>query len=118
MPTLNTNTTETFVNLTPHALWVKKEDDTVVIPPSGQVARVGVVTETLPSVGRFSISKQVFGEVEGLPEPTEGTYFIVSALVGGQVKGRCDVFGPDTGQSAIRNDKGHIIAVRGLVQFG
>lgn len=119
MTTLNTTETNTkFINLTPHAISVQKGDQVVTIPPSGQVARVAVKTETLPPIGGFNISKQIFGEVEGLPQPQEGIYYIVSALVGGQIKARQDVYGPDTGPTAVRNDKGHIVAVRGLVQFG
>jgi hypothetical protein len=50
-----------------------------------------------------------------LPEPIEGTAFIVSGLVAGAVS-RSDVFSPATGpkDEAIRNDKGHIIAVKFL----
>ncbi len=59
-----------------------------------------------------------FGEVEGLPEPEAGTVFIVSGLVGGQVKGRDDVVVPGTGpkDGAVRNDAGHIVAVTRLIR--
>jgi hypothetical protein len=60
-------------------------------------------------------------EVEGLPPflpPEEGIFFIVSALVGAHmsVRGRGDVLVPGTGprDGAIRDNKGHIVAVTRL----
>jgi hypothetical protein len=57
---------------------------------------------------------QVF---EGIPPESEGIAYIVSgmvidALAGTRIK---DVFAPDTGIDAVRNEKGHIVAVQGLV---
>lgn len=47
-----------------------------------------------------------------MPEHKENTFYIVSAIVLSALKGtRVDVIAPDTGNTAIRNDKGQIIAV-------
>lgn len=52
-----------------------------------------------------------------LPEPKLDTIYIVSGMVLAALNGsRPDVYAPDIGPDAIRNDKGHIIAVIGLVQ--
>ena len=107
-----------FVNLTPHAIVVRMPDGSdLTFPPSGKIARV----DELPNVhtgdidGIPVISRTVFGKVIDLPEPVEGVAYIVSGLVAGQVY-RSDVFAPATGpkDNAIRNDKGHIVAVISL----
>jgi hypothetical protein len=101
-------------NLTPHALVVAGR----TIEPSGVVARVSVSFEDAGSVDGIPVVSQVFGQVEGLPEPQEGVAFIVSGMVLATIKGRADVFAPDTGPTAIRNEKGHIIGVVRLVAAG
>lgn len=105
-----------FKNLTPHALTVLDADGgEAFFPPEGAPARVTVKTVTRPELAGFRLQAQEFGQVEGLPEPQEGTIYIVSALVLAQCKGRSDVVAPDTGKDAIR-ENGQIVAVRGFVQ--
>lgn len=105
-----------FINLTPHAISVLDKDGVkTVFEPSGQLARVSSSFADTEDIGGFNLNRQVFGDVEGLPESKEGVFYIVSALVLGQVKNRSDVVAPRTDGTAIRNDKGHIEAVRGFV---
>ena len=82
--------------------------------PSGKVARVA---------NKFSnfccgISSVFYGEIENLPEPEEGTIYIVSAVVlaAAKNKGRTDVVAPATGHpDCIRKD-GFIVSVPGFVR--
>ena len=120
------------VNLTPHPIVVRLFDSVrgeefdLVFPPSGRVARVkaeswplGYLAPT-PMGGVALVVRSSFGEIEGLPEPEEGTLFLVSALVAQAAAkaGRLDVLAPDTGpDSAIRNEDGQIVAVRRFVTF-
>lgn len=107
----------TFINLTPHALTVIDAAGVEhVFEPSGQLARVSSSQEKLPDVGGFAVARTVWGAVTGVPDPKEGVVFIVSALVLAHCADRPDVVGPDTGPTAVRNDKGHIVAVRGFVK--
>lgn len=109
----------TVINLTPHALTLRAPDGTDnVIPPSGTVARVSNTpgSPTGDQVGGVPVvSADTTGEVTGLPEPVEGTVFIVSGFVGSALagSGRDDVLVPGTGpkDGAIRNERGHIVAV-------
>ena len=106
-----------FINLTPHAITVATGDESTTFAPSGMVARVATIRTEVAPVGGFRLVTSNFGEVIDLPSPQEGTAFIVSALVLSALGGsRGDVVAPDTGADAVRNDKGHIVAVRGFVQ--
>lgn len=73
--------------------------------PSGKVARV--------EFSNFCFSTVFYGEIENLPEPEEGTIYIVSAMVlaAAKEKGRTDVVHPD----CIRKD-GFIVSVPGFVR--
>lgn len=124
-----------IVNLTPHTFVVERPV-LEVCPNTGEYTQVAKeVQNTFPSNGVARVEtlrhvdapilcegelvrfvKQSFGAVVGLPEPQEGTIFVVSAVVLSALKGsRPDVYGPDTGPDAIR-ENGQVIAVRGLVQ--
>ena len=104
-----------FINLTPHALGIQLPDgSTVTIPPSGTVARVTTEEVVVDEVAGIPVVERRFGAVGGLPE--EGTLCLVSALVAGAVPGRKGVYAPDTGTSAVRNEKGHVVAVTRLVK--
>lgn len=100
-----------MLNLTPHAITVGG----VTFPPSGVIARVESheeIVATCPITG-VPIVSRVFGEVSGLPE--EGTPCLVSALVLSACVGRKGVFAPDTGSTAVRNERGQVTAVTRLV---
>lgn len=102
----------TLINLTPHAISIFKEDDTIMtIKPSGEVARVGVMKEVVGSLDGIPIKTSVFGEVEGLPSPEEGKVYLVSSLVAQRVTGRDDVFIPD---DPVRDESGRIVGCRSL----
>jgi len=101
-----------FINLTPHAISV---EGLGTFPASGEVARVSTVQTVVGEVAGVVTYKQSFGDVVGLPSPAEGTVYIVSGLVISAVVGRSDVVAPDTGSTATRNDKGHIISVKNFI---
>ena len=109
-----------FINLTPHTINVWEDINTVgggrvVSLFSRGVARCATVRQALPDVAGVRLTRQAFGQVEGLPEPQPDTVYIVSALVLSALAGsRPDVVAPDTGGDAIR-ENGQIKAVRGLV---
>jgi|DEB3_MinimDraft_2_1074329.scaffolds.fasta_scaffold14684_1 hypothetical protein len=119
-----------FINLTPHDIDIELENGTrVTIPKSGTVARV--TQESFPIDGceieiddewlLIPVSHPVYGEVEGLPpvDPENPhLIYLVSAMVANTpaASARLDVYAPDTGPTAIRED-GRIVAVRGLVQY-
>lgn len=130
-----------YVNCTTHAINLNNGR---VFEPSGIVARVA---ETFEDVSHCTVSAATsagacaeaqtfgyceseclgwepefdsqYGEITGLPEPVEGTLYIVSGLVlsAAKAQGRTDCRGPATGHpETVRNDKGHIVSVPGLVR--
>ena len=109
-----------FVNLTPHEIMVEVEVEDcpsefriLPIPPNPQgPARVTAIEDVvgLADSGGYTVtvSRHTFGQVENLPEPQKGTIFIVSGMVRDALDGRPDVLAPDTGKTAVRNQKGQV----------
>ena len=113
-----------LVNLTPHPIVVAG----VTIPPSGQVARVEVEYQTL-GAGICSLCGQevtdyhgcnapiiplvrgMYGDPMDLPEPVEGTIYIVSSMVRVACHNRADLASP---ASMVRDDQGRIIGCEAL----
>jgi hypothetical protein len=113
------------LNLTPHPVVLEEPDGgRVTIPPSGVVARVATEETVVSSVAIGSTTIPVvarqFGQVTGLPETDDAC--IVSALVLEAVRAqqpwRRQVYAPDTGTTAIRDEGGRIVAVTRLVKVG
>ncbi len=105
-----------FKNLTPHNIVVRNDDGTdTVVEPAGMIARVSVVSELLTVLGGVKIYTTKYGEVVNLPAPEDGVYYIVSGMVKAAAPFRTDLVSPLTDGSAIRDEKGQIVAVRGLV---
>lgn len=121
-----------FINLTPHAITVRVYDPTpgsdlfteTTYPPHGKVARVEmtervtqVVLDGVPVIVR---SPGAVVLPEGLAIDGS-TYLIVSSMVL-EAAERCGfpmlayLIAPDTGDTAIRNEKGHIVAVTRWVE--
>lgn len=98
-----------FINCTPHALTL---NDGTVIPASGQVARVAASFTQFDENG---VCKQVFGDVQGIPAPQEGTLYIVSALVLA-ASDRTDLVAPATGHPDCVRENGMIKSVPGFVR--
>jgi hypothetical protein len=102
-----------FVNCTPHALTI---EGLGTLPPSGILPRVATQRQPSTTLGGVRLVRTVKGAVHGLPEAKDGVVLIVSGMVLDALNGiRPDVVAPDTGPDAVRNDKGHIVAVRGFV---
>lgn len=106
-----------IVNLTPHTIVVRIEETEKSFPAFGKVARVTSEMKDVGTIAGIPVKSQIFGEVEGLPAPEDGTVYVVSALVLSRAKaaGRTDVIAPNTAQ-AIRDEQGRIVAVPGFVK--
>ena len=114
-----------MINLTPHEIAIVEADGAEIasFPASGVIARISVTEKVTGSISFDGIPVDVisstFGEVEGLPTLSElegHERFLVSSMVldrlGPEWSGIA--FSPDTGKSAVRNDKNHINGVTRL----
>lgn len=121
----------TVVNTTPHTINIIGLDGvTRSIPASGKVIRVNTASGgQAATLGDTQIPLFEADLTDGvtitdgentvdfntLPQ-NEETMYIVSGMVGAKLKHRHDIFVPMTSPSdnPLRNEKGHISAVRGL----
>ena len=100
-----------IVNCTPHSINVSG----VEFPPSGIIPRV---TETATVIGNVAvgdvdidITEIVLGNVENLPDPKLGVYYVVSRITAEAVRDRRDLLIPG---KQIRDENGRIIGCETL----
>ena len=104
----------TIVNLTAHTINIINPALGLDLSIPAEGIDVRVATEVTEDFGN-GIFKIGYGEVTGLPDPKEGTIFIVSSMVLAAVgNSRSDVFAPAS-FAPIRDNQGRIIGVPGLV---
>lgn len=100
-----------LVNLTPHTINILTEGMVRSIPSTG-IARCATESALIYQVEGIPVNRTTYGKVEGLPEPSEGTVYIVSALVRMAVPTRNDVVSPG---DLVRDEKGQPIGCKNLV---
>lgn len=103
-----------IINLTPHMIsYFSNTGAGQSFPPSGTVARVSTIEESLPDIDGIETIQQGYGPVIGLPEPQPDTYYIVSALVRVAVPDRADILVP---AHHVRNEQGLVIGCRAFIR--
>jgi hypothetical protein len=104
-----------MINLTPHPITLRLPDgQDVTLPPSGAVARVSMIEESIGTVAGVPLIRRRPGPVIGLPDGDQPC--IVSSMVLAALPaGAPGVYAPDTGPTAIRDERGLVIAVTRLV---
>ena len=101
-----------FINLTPHDIVLNNG----VVFAKDKDTPIARVSSSHTEFDEKGICKVIFGEVEGLPAPTEGVIYIVSAMVASRVPNRNDVVSPATGHPNCIRENGRIISVPGFVK--
>ena len=104
-----------IVNLTPHVLvLVVDENESLEYQPASRPARVSSFEEPVGNLFGVPTLAVKFGEITGLPEPQEGTLFVVSAMVAtvARATGRTDVASPGR---LVRDGQGHVIGAGALI---
>ena len=106
----------TIINLTPHAITFLDENNSVLatVEPSGVVARAAQTRDRISEVNGIPVNQCSYGEVTGLPDPQDGTIYLVSALTAQACRNRNDVFITD---DAVRDDSGRIIGCRAIARI-
>lgn len=103
-----------LVNLTPHAINIIFGNETKTVEPSGTIARVSMTQELINTIDGIPVYRNTYGKPEGLPEPEENTYYIVSALLAQAVPERKDVL---ITSNPIRDPEGRIIGCGALAHI-
>lgn len=102
-----------ILNGTPHTINVvidyKNGERDIIEFESDLIIRVSAQTIPVGTLQGYTLTKTVFGEVEGLPEYEQGTYYIVSQLVKSACPNRIDLLVPN---ELVRNEQGKIIGCR------
>ena len=112
------STTSVLVNATPHPCTFFDANGQAVgsVPPSGITPRLG--TEDMGPAGGVDVAGHVIGvvgvrysDLVGLPEPVDGTYYIVPLLVALARPDRPDLLVP---HEQVRNESGTVLGCRSL----
>lgn len=110
-----------LVNLTPHDITIQMADSrrSFTIAPSGVVARCKTEYDTVAQVvaggDSFNIRERYFNEPQDLPDPQEGTLYIVSRIVAEAMAGvRNDLLMVD---GTIRDPNGRIIGCEAFARW-
>ena len=99
-------------NCTPHILNIIGTDGIeIVLPPSGLVPRLSVDRVHSGEFAGVTLWRPTLSVTTALPEPVEGTIFVVSAIVAEANPSRKDLASPG---EVIRNEQGQPIGCRGL----
>ena len=101
----------TLLNATPHVLNIVQSDGSVLtLEASGICPRCASSEIVDQAIGLIQVTRQTLGEVEGLPDPVPGLYFIVSRLVASATE-REDLLVPGP---LVRDDQGRVVGCKGL----
>lgn len=99
-------------NCTPHALHLRRIDGTFLDLPKGiTVPRLTTTKSTVVEINGLQVTRQVFGDVAGLPDQEPGTILIVSRMVKDACPERTDLYCPG---ELIRDPDGAVIGADGL----
>lgn len=114
-----------MVNLTAHPInLILGQNSAITIKPSGTRARIETCTieeskeieVTEGIVINIPIKGYNDNNIVGLPDPEEGTIYIVSFAVARQAR-RPDVISPMTDDSALRDAEGNVVGVKYFQKF-
>ena len=101
-----------FVNLIGHDITISGH---ATLPKADNPCRVETEQMIIGKLAGVPIVKTEFIKLVNLPDPEDGTYFIVNRITMDFIPfGREDVFCVDTGPTAIRDEYGQVVAITQL----
>ena len=101
-----------FINCTPHDLAIVDSNGVVRnIPRSGIISRVASKDTVVDVIDGIDVTITTFGDPVDVPDPADGTFFIVSRMVASACPGRSDLLVPGP---LVRDDQGRVIGARGF----
>lgn len=102
-----------IINLNKHAVSGVFNGEVVSFPAceQGKECRVSVTSKEVERVPGMKCVETTYGEVQNVPEPQEGVVYIVNMIVLDRMPHRKDLIAPDSGPSAVRNEKSQVLHV-------
>jgi hypothetical protein len=101
-----------FVNLIGHDITISGYG---TLPKSDNPCFVQTQQRIIGKLANIPITETQFEKIVNLPDPEDGTYFIVNRITMDFIPFRReDVFCVDTGPTAIRDENGQVVAVTQL----
>jgi len=97
-----------IINVTPHTIVINGNS----FAPCGKVARVDQNNILINTIDGIDIFKTTYGNTVDLPDQSDDTIYIVSALVRSACPDRKDIFSP---ADFIRDSAGNITGCKGLI---
>lgn len=106
-----------YVNMCPHPVGIVRKDGSVLEMDKfeGEAPRVFVQNKVVAVIEGVEHFDPEYGEVTWLPEPVEGVWYIVSALVKTRAPHRSDLVSPGV---LLRDSQGNVIGARGVSRRG
>lgn len=104
---------QNIFNYTPHRIDILNSNGEVIrtFPATGLIRLKASTVSAGYAIDGISITTTQFGEPEGLPEPMEGIYYIVSQLVKSALPHRKDLLVP---ADVVRDANGNILGCKSL----
>jgi hypothetical protein len=102
-------------NLTPHDLHLVIDGAIHTIPrdPDAVIPRVVATPTVIGAVDGIPLTTVVLGAPEGVPDPVDGVFYVVSAMLRDACPTRKDLLSPG---DVVRDADGKIIGCKSLVQ--
>lgn len=113
-----------IVNLTSDPVKVRTDWGEIEFAPSGTTPRISFIEEDAESLKIGNMPEgfdvpcitQALAGIEGLPEESPGTVYIVPKGIFEALPGRHDLITPDTGKTCIKDKRGRILAVTRFIR--
>lgn len=103
----------TIINLNKHSVSGLFNGSVVTFPAceQGKECKVAVTSKEVERIPGFKCVETTYGEVQNVPDPQEGVVYIVNMIVLDRMPNRKDLIAPDSGPSAVRNEKNQVLHV-------
>lgn len=107
-----------IINCTNHEIMIDRGNDVIIIPPSGNVARVLLTQDLVDMYYGIPVFKSAnCSIIKGLPDPQPDTIYVTSSMVA-QFAQRDDVVCPNHAPDQCKKDHyGKIISIKSFLRY-
>lgn len=106
-----------LINLTPHEIVVYREEKIFLSIPSSGFVRANEVSKLAGNINGIPVKSVSYGAVQGMPEPVEGTIYVVSQITAAALKQQNRTEDIYIVTDAVRDEENKIIGCRSFAQI-